>query len=293
MRRDPIPPIGSGLRVPPVGRVVRSRRSSDPNDPVNPLPETGDGVRPMRERLLLAARGVVEEHGYGGASVAAIAARTGVANGTLYRHFPSKADLFVEVFRDVCGREVRAMEHAAATADGPVEAVLAALSCFARRALANRTLAWALLAEPVDPLVDEVRLEYRRTYRALLVVPLRQAIDAGEIPGQDVDLTAAALVGAGGEALIGPVSPLHGRSADAEAVVIALSAFCRRAIGAGTGPPAAAGAPRAAGLPAGAGSPAPAGLPASTGGSAAASPPVTARLPAAASLPPHGPGQPR
>lgn len=233
MRYDPLAPIGRSLRVPPVGPVVRSRRSSDPDDPVNPLPDTTTaGARPMRERLLLAARGVVEEHGYGGASVAAIAARTGVANGTLYRHFPSKADLFVEVFRDVCGREVTAMEHAAAAADGPVEAVLAALSTFARRALANRTLAWALLAEPVDPLVDEVRLEYRRTYRALLVVPLRQAIDAGEIPGQDVDLTAAALVGAGGEALIGPVSPLNGRPAEAEAVVAALAVLCRRAIGA-------------------------------------------------------------
>lgn len=288
MRRDPIPPIGSGLRVPPVGRVVRSRRSSDPDDPVNPLPETGPGARPMRERLLLAARGVVEEHGYGGASVAAIAARTGVANGTLYRHFPSKADLFVEVFRDVCGREVTAMEHAAAAADGPVEAVLAALGTFAHRALANRTLAWALLAEPVDPLVDEVRLEYRRTYRALLVGPLRQAIDAGEIPGQDVDLTAAALVGAGGEALIGPVSPLHGRLADADAVVTALTVFCRRAIGAAAGPPAAVSSPAtAARLPAPAGSSFAAGLPAAGGSSAAGG------LPAAASLPPHAPGQPR
>ncbi|HYC57136.1 MAG TPA: helix-turn-helix domain-containing protein, partial [Candidatus Binatia bacterium] len=51
-----------------------------------------------RERLVEAARQLLEEGGYAAASVQAIAARTGVAAGAMYRHFPSKADLFVEVF---------------------------------------------------------------------------------------------------------------------------------------------------------------------------------------------------
>ena len=52
-----------------------------------------------RERLLAAARELIEDGGYGSASVAAIAERAGVAAGTLYRHFASKEDLFVDVFR--------------------------------------------------------------------------------------------------------------------------------------------------------------------------------------------------
>ena len=52
-------------------------------------------VAPTRERLLAAAREIVEEEGYGGASVMAIAERAGVASGTLYRHFSSKEELFV------------------------------------------------------------------------------------------------------------------------------------------------------------------------------------------------------
>ena len=67
-----------------------------------------------RERLLSAARELIEEGGYGAASVLAIAERAGVAAGTLYRHFASKEELFVEVFRSVCEREVRAMRAAAA-----------------------------------------------------------------------------------------------------------------------------------------------------------------------------------
>ena len=69
-----------------------------------------------RERLLLAARELIEEGGYGAASVLAIAERAGVAAGTLYRHFASKEELFVEVFRSVCEREERAMRVAAAPA---------------------------------------------------------------------------------------------------------------------------------------------------------------------------------
>jgi AcrR family transcriptional regulator len=198
---------------------------------------------PTRERLLRAGREVVEEHGYAGASVAAIAARAGVANGTLYRHFGAKADLFVEVFREVCGREVDAMRAAVqrADADGaePVDRVLAALKVFADRALQNRALAWALLAEPVDPVVDAVRLEYRRTYRELLAGVLAAAVDGGALPAQDPDLTAAALVGAVGEALVGPLSAGAGATAqgdvdpDHEARLLAgLWGFCRRATGA-------------------------------------------------------------
>ena len=58
-----------------------------------------------RDRLLAAAKELIEDGGYAAASVIAIAERAGVAAGTLYRHFASKEELFVEVFRSVCARE--------------------------------------------------------------------------------------------------------------------------------------------------------------------------------------------
>ena len=42
---------------------------------------------------------------------------------------------------------------------------------------------------------------------------LRQAIAAGEIPEQNVELSAAALVGAIAESLVGPLSPVAGEIA--------------------------------------------------------------------------------
>ena len=194
-----------------------------------------------RERLLAAARALIEEGGYGAVSVVAIAERAGVAAGTLYRHFASKEELFVEVFRTVCGGEERAMRAAGEAMDPGAPAVdrlQTVLATFARRALRNPRLAWALLAEPVDPRVDAERLAYRARYTELVATQLRTAIAAGEIPAQDVELTAAALVGGCGEALVGPLSPLAragspGRAGAApEAVVTALRAFVRRAVGA-------------------------------------------------------------
>src|SRR5947209_4057061 len=190
---------------------------------------------PTRERLLRAAEELIEEGGYGGASVVAIAERAGVAAGTLYRHFASKEELFVEVFRAVCNREVRAMRAASQSMpDGAshVDRLETVLATFAERALRRPRLAWALIAEPVDPLVDAERLAYRERYAALTAEALRAGIDAGELPEQRVELTAAALVGGCGEALVGPLSPLAGSEPPAHEIVSALRTFIRRAVGA-------------------------------------------------------------
>ena len=90
------------------------------------------------------------------------------------------------------------------------------------------SLAWALLAEPVDQLVDAERLAYRERYAALIADELRAAIDAGEIPGQDVAFTAAVLVGGCGEALVGPLSSVEG----SDQLLASIQTFVRRAIGA-------------------------------------------------------------
>lgn len=188
-----------------------------------------------RERLLAAARELVEEQGYAGASVIAIAGRAGLAAGTLYRHFGSKEELFVELFRSVCDHEVEAMRSAAsAMPEGAsdVERLEVVFATFAERALRARRLAWALLAEPVDPLVDAERLAYRQRYAALVAEVLRAGIASGEVPEQDVSLTAAALVGGCGEALVGPLSPVARSRRPVAEVVAALRAFVRRAVGA-------------------------------------------------------------
>jgi AcrR family transcriptional regulator len=153
-----------------------------------------------------------------------------VATGTVYRHFPSKAELFAEVFRRASQREVDATRAAAdAAGDAAPARLAAAIDTFARRALRGRRLAWALLAEPVDPAVEAERLAFRRAYAGVFAAILRDGIAAGELAEQDVALVSAALVGALGEALVGPLSPVAPR-ADADALVAGLVAFCLRSV---------------------------------------------------------------
>lgn len=200
------------------------------------MSEILSGLLPTRERLLASAQELIEEGGYAAASVVAIADRAGVAAGTLYRHFDSKEELFVEVFRAVSSREERTMRAALAempAGSSATDHVAEALVTFAERALRNPRLAWALIAEPVDPLVDAERLAYRERYARLIGEALAAGITSGELPAQDVRLTAAALVGGCGEALVGPLSPTRAdRRPRDEEIVTALRTFVRRAVGA-------------------------------------------------------------
>ena len=192
-------------------------------------PGRGDATR---ERMLNSAEALLEEGGYAAATVAAIAARSGVVAGALYRHFPSKAELFVEVFRTVAERELAAMRAASAANGTVAEKLDAIVREFTGSTLSRPRLAWALGYEPVDPLVDAERLAYRQTYREGLAGLIRLGIANGELPKQDADLTAAAVIGAISEALVGPLSPLRDDRGSAEEIALAISDLCRRMIGA-------------------------------------------------------------
>ena len=74
-----------------------------------------------RLRITTAARELIAEGGYIAAQVAPVADRAGVAVGTVYRHFPSKSDLFAEVFRDASQHEVDAMRVAMEGVTGPAD----------------------------------------------------------------------------------------------------------------------------------------------------------------------------
>ena len=187
----------------------------------------------IRERIVEAARRLVAEGGFREAQVAAVAAAAGVATGSVYRHFPSKADLLREVMTRVVEREF-AVVRQIAEADGPAAARLAdAVRAFAARALRGPRLAYAMLAEPVDPEIEAARLEWHRAYGRVFEGLLREGMAAGELRAQDPRLAAACLVGAFMDALVGPLSPDAATLGEAgrERVVEGIVAFCLGAVG--------------------------------------------------------------
>jgi AcrR family transcriptional regulator len=137
--------------------------------------------------------------------------------------------LFAEVFREASQREVDAMAAAAGASGSAAERIAAGVEIFARRALRGRRMAYALLAEPVDPAVEAERLVFRRAYRDVIAAVIADGVESRELPDQDVAVSAAAMVGAIGEALVGPLSPTAPRD-DPERLIAALIDFCVRSI---------------------------------------------------------------
>jgi AcrR family transcriptional regulator len=161
-----------------------------------------------RHAAILAAAGAAAgEGGMAAVQIAPVAVRAGVAAGTVYRYFPAKVDLVAALVAAVSTREISAVRSAAAAAPGPLSALAAAIATFAGRALRNRRLAWAVIAEPVDARVDAMRLVYRQALAAELEQRIAAAIAGRHLPEQDTAIAAAALVGLLLEGLIGPLAP--------------------------------------------------------------------------------------
>lgn len=186
-----------------------------------------------REAILAAARRLVADGGYRNAPVTAVAAEAGVSTGLIYRHFPSKADLFVEVLTAAVDHELEILSAIAAEQTPATQRLQRAVASFVRRAMAGPGLAYAFIAEPVDPEVEAERIRCRRLFGDVFKRILADGVRRGELPEQDLDVAAACIVGAFTEALVGPTAPSREGLRDGEPLVEAISALCLRAAGAG------------------------------------------------------------
>ena len=175
-----------------------------------PYHRTENVVRRLAARhdaIIAAARQAASEGGMAAVQIAAIAARAGIAAGTVYRYFPAKTDLVAALLAEIAEREVGALRRAASGAPGPLSALAAAIMTFAARVLQDRRLAFAAIAEPVDAEVDASRLEFRKSLAAEFAAWIAAAAADGRLPQQDPALAAAALTGLLVEGLIGPLAP--------------------------------------------------------------------------------------
>jgi AcrR family transcriptional regulator len=186
----------------------------------------------VRERLVAEATRIVASEGWAGATVAAVAAAAGISTGAVYQHFPNKGALAVEVFRRATQREIDIL-GTVLTGSEPAAAdrLVHGVGLFAQRAILGRQLAYALIAEPADPLVVAERLAYRRRYLDVFAALIAEGVRTGEMVPQDARVTAAALTGAVAEVLIGQLSaPVDGPAA--RRLVAELTALALRCAGA-------------------------------------------------------------
>ena len=139
-------------------------------------PARADAQRNM-DALLEAALAVFVTSGVD-APVREIAVRAGVGVGTVYRHFPQRADLVAAVFR----REIDACADAApvlAAENGPGEALALWMQRYAAFIATKRGLASALHSG--DPVFDALPAYFRQRLAPALRALLESATAAGEV----------------------------------------------------------------------------------------------------------------
>jgi len=175
-----------------------------------PYRRTENVVRRQAARhdaIIAAARATASEGGMAAVQIAPVAARAGIAAGTVYRYFPAKSDLVAALLAEISAREIAALRGAGDAAPGPLSALAAAIMTFATRVLRSRRLAFAAIAEPVDAEAEAARLALREALAAEFPARIAAARAAGRLPEQDPALAAAAVVGLLVEGLIGPLAP--------------------------------------------------------------------------------------
>ena len=145
------------------------------------------------DAIIAAARQIASEGGMAAVQIAAVAARAGIAAGTVYRYFPAKTGLVAALLAEIADSEIGALRRAAAGAPGPLSGLSAGIMTFAARALRDRRLSFAAIAEPVDAELDAARVEFRKSLAAEFAGRITAAIAEGRLPQQDVAVAAVTL----------------------------------------------------------------------------------------------------
>ncbi|MEW9530840.1 TetR/AcrR family transcriptional regulator [Microbispora sp. NPDC049125] len=116
-----------------------------------PEPTLRADARRNRARILAAAVEVFDEHGTS-ASTEEVARRAGVAIGTVFRHFPTKADLLTAIMKDLQGG--LAVRAGTLAAEGGPTALFTFFAEVVERAAGARTVVHLLAAGGTDVGVD-------------------------------------------------------------------------------------------------------------------------------------------
>jgi AcrR family transcriptional regulator len=144
-----------------------------PNPPVDPRIERTKTV------VLQAAFAVIGELGFGGATIDAIAQRSGVARSTIYRHWPDRADLLIQSMAHMVG-------SVESVTTGDIRSDLVALAMQAGNVLGSEpmgsVIASVVLESRRDEDLDQLRTKFVQHRKAEGKALVAAAIDRGELP---------------------------------------------------------------------------------------------------------------
>ncbi len=139
----------------------------------------------MRERILEGGRRAFIAGGFRGTSVPSIAAEAGVSVGLIYRYFPSKEELFLELCLSGTPEELAHLAEGIAPIEDPVERLTVAIDSYFDAlfdAIGAPLVLQALAAAPADDRIREALRRRGDDLRGFSAAFTRDAIARGELP---------------------------------------------------------------------------------------------------------------
>jgi AcrR family transcriptional regulator len=185
------------------------------NANVPPRTRTDASGRSTRERMLAAASEILRAEGYTALTMERVAAASGVAKTTLYRHWPTKASLCMDLYLEVAGRELQDPD----TGDvaGDLKQIVNAVVRLQTQTVAGPAFVGLVAEAQINPHTRDAFLaEFAHRRREITRAVLRRAAKRGEIRRDvDIDLVIDALGGATTFRLLQGHAPLSRRFAEA------------------------------------------------------------------------------
>src|SRR5438105_8426544 len=139
-------------------------------------------------RVLSAAGQILRRHGYARLTMERVAAESGVAKTTVYRRWPTKAALCMDLYLDVASRELHDPDTGSVASD--LQQIAKTVVRLQTRTVAGPAFMGLIAEAQVNPATRAAFLaEFANRRRGMTRLVLRRAIERGELrAGTDIDL---------------------------------------------------------------------------------------------------------
>jgi AcrR family transcriptional regulator len=148
-----------------------------------------------RQRLVRAALELFTAQGYHSTTTPAIARKAGIAEGTIYRHFPSKQQLLNELYRGAARWATKLVREADGTSPPPREKLTRLSALLMDGAVREPAVVRLFFFQDHTALLDEPSRTTAREFRGALESIVAQGKADGTVRAGGVDVLAAAWLG--------------------------------------------------------------------------------------------------
>lgn len=160
-----------------------------------------------RQSILLSARDLIAMGGFKEAQVQAIAEKSGVSSGLVYRYFENKNQILIEVLSNAITHEIDILNAIAKSELSSTEKLHKAVQTFVKRALNSPQLSYSLMFEPIDAVLEHERFRSKQLIKESIKGILAEGKVNGAFVFEDLNTAALCVVGAMTFVVIEPLNP--------------------------------------------------------------------------------------